>query len=140
MAIVKISKSDLKRGELVPEGWYEAEFKEFSRKPNVKKTGINMVCVFTVTDSEGDERETTVWFPEKWLGKEFILFYSAMTGEEALTEDGGEFDSDMLKATVGNKLWVEVKHEIRKDTGKPAWRIVAFLPRDADDPRVFNTF
>ena len=103
MGVMRVSRSDMKRANILDPGWYDMEIVDLKEETTKKKDSINTVVDFEVIAPNNKRNNGTplrVYINEKFLDLGIKLI--GALDPEALDEDeGGSFDwdKDALKGT-----------------------------------------
>lgn len=130
--IIKLTKSDLLKGQPIPPKWYEATVRKVEHKPSKDNQSLNYVYTFIIPSA--DDAEIDHYFNSKALGM-MAPFVSAVLKKslaeiiESMENGSLDYDTDM---PIGKKLMVEVKNEPYE--GRLTNKIAAFLPEGAQTP------
>jgi len=102
-----LSPDDLKRGELVPPGWYPVEIVDYEEKD--AKTDGSTNCFFHFKIIDGSQKGITLrkMFNEKALGFGKNLWATLKFPYDP--QKGYELTTELFKATIGQKLQVYSK-------------------------------
>ena len=97
-----LTPDDLKRGELVPPGWYPMEITNYEEKDADTDKSTN--CIFSLKIIDGPEKGKSAnkLFNEKALGFGKNLWAVVIPGFDKVK--GGELSSEVFRATVGKKF------------------------------------
>lgn len=107
MALLKMSKSDLKQGKVVRPGRYKAEITDVQTKP--AKTDGSTNYIFVLTGSEGEAKDVRFQdlYSEKFLGR----MRGLLEALGATLPEDGDFDID-LDTLKGRTIGVQVDNEL----------------------------
>jgi hypothetical protein len=120
-----LSPDDLKRGDLVPVGWWPAEIIDYKEKEAETDQSTNCLFYFKILDGEGKGVVAQKLFNEKALGfgknlwKTLAFPYDAHKGYELTTQ--------LFEQTLGHKLMIYVKRG-KSNKGNEFNDIVDFKP------------
>lgn len=102
-----LTPDDLKRGDLIPPGWYPAEIIDYTEKPAGTDQSTN--CFFHFKIIDGNYKGVTVnkMFNEKALGFGKALWATLKFPFDPAT--GYDLSTELFKQTVGQKLQIYSK-------------------------------
>ena len=127
-----LTPEDLKRGDLVEPGWYEAiiaKYEEAVTKGTKEKPSDGSTnAIFTIKLDEGPNKgaEMKRYFNEKALAFGKNLYAALGFPKNAL--GGYDVDSELFKRTEGAKLQVYVKRGVNSDNGKEFNEVADYRP------------
>lgn len=101
-----LGPDDLKRGELIPPGWYPVEIIEYKEEDAKTDGSCNSIFYFKVIDGPQKGAQLKRLFNEKALGFGKNM-YAAL--KFPLVNGGYELSTELFNQTVGHKLQVYVK-------------------------------
>ena len=99
-----LTPDDLKKGDIVPPGWYPCEISEYNEKPADSDKSTNCIFTFKVLDGEHKGKTGNKLMNEKALGFGKKLWPLIIPGWDK--EKGGELSTDKFRQSVGKKLKV----------------------------------
>ena len=120
-----LTPDDLKRGDLVPPGWYPAEIMDYDEAD--AKTDGSTNCNFYFKILDGPNKGVTVkrLFNEKALGFGKALWATLKFPFDP--EKGYELTTDLFKQTIGQKLKIYIKRG-KSDKGNEFNDVADFQP------------
>lgn len=120
-----LTPDDLKRGDLVPPGWYPAEIVDYDEAD--AKTDGSTNCNFYFKILDGPQKGITVkrLFNEKALGFGKALWATLRFPFDP--EKGYELTTDLFKSTIGQKVKIYVKRG-KSDKGNEFNDVADFQP------------
>lgn len=102
-----VTPDDLKRGDLVNPGWYNAEIDSYEEKEASTDKSTNCIFHFKVIDGPNKGVSPMAFFNEKALGFGKNLWKALEFPFDA--EKGYALSTDLFKQSVGSKVSIYIK-------------------------------
>lgn len=127
-----LSPEDLKRGDLVEPGWYEAIISKYeeavTKGTTARPSDGSTNAIFSIKLEEGPNKgaEMKRFFNEKALGFGKNLY--AALGFPKNATGGYDLSTELFQQTVGAKLRVYIKRGVNADNQKEFNEVADFQP------------
>lgn len=120
-----LTPEDLKRGDLVGNGWFPVEFSNYEEKDNKKGDSFNLVCSFKILEGPSKDAVLLKFISEKFLaaGKSLYKVLGLVNPDGSV-----QLSTEAMLAKVGTKLKIYVKTSKNPDTGGEFNDITEFMP------------
>lgn len=130
MSVMKVSRRDMKRSNILDPGWYDLEIVDVSEKTNKKKDGINTVIDFEVKSNNKKVNGTPLSqvISDKYISAGVPLI-EALDPKALDDDEGGEFDWD--KEILKGKM-VKGNVQTSEYNNKPQNELTDYAPIEAE--------
>ena len=130
MGVMRVSRRDMKRGNILDPGWYDGEIVDIKEETNKKKDGLNTVVDFEVKSDNKRVNGTPLrlTISDKFVSAGVPLM-EALDPSALDDDEGGTFDWDRDK-WKGEMVKIYVK--TGEYNNRPQNEIHDFAPRNAE--------
>lgn len=102
-----LTPDDLKKGDLIPPGWYPTEISDYDEKPADTDGSTNCFFYFKILDGPYKGVVVKRLFNEKALGFGKNLYAALKFPNDPIK--GYDLSTDLFKQTIGHKVQIYVK-------------------------------